>query len=255
MSNNVTILENRRIDHDNNTCELFAQSKLTRIVNKIKSIWNRFIVAPLLTPFPALLNKWKFGHCLTCTSVLPNDCLKADSQGQVDDIKKKVMALENGSRVLIHVPVTGKGQHSTAMVVGKEDDKYYGFYFDIQGNAPTKLRLYYNIEKEGPTMNSAQLYETILPDDVAPECKESLVYQSSFAQKDYVSCTAYTALFFQTINAKKTKNSLVGFMQEINNHRQMSWRAARDLANRLGQSFGGQPASYPSRINDSFEEL
>ena len=76
--------------------------------------------------------------------------------------------------------------------------------------------------------NLEEFYNKIVEDlDADP-----LKYQNSFIQKDYISCTAYTAQWFsEAVN--KDKDEISTYMRDIANHNGIAWLEARSHVSRL----------------------
>jgi len=195
-------------------------------IAKIRSLWNKCVVAPLLSIFAAISNKLRTGYFLTTTRVF-NGISSKVIQGYepINELKEKVTELNSNEKILIHIPVVSTVSHSTGMVIGKDGHgKVYGYVFDAQGNNPRTLPLR---DYDG-IANTEEFYNKIVEDlDADP-----LKYQNSFIQKDYISCTAYTAQWFsEAVN--KDKNEISTYMRDIANHNGIAWLEARSHVSRL----------------------
>ena len=204
-------------------------------IAKICSLWNRCVVAPLLSIFAAISNKLKTGHYLTTDLIFEFITQDGNNKvefehiyniGHINSVKNKIKKLNNNENILIHVPVKSTVDHSTGMVVGRnEKGRFYGYVFDAQGNNPKKLPLKANILH---ISNTEDLYNELVKNLYANPLK----YQNSFIQKDYISCTAYTAQWFSEV-FNKSEITISNRMTEIANHNGISWLQARSHISNL----------------------
>lgn len=200
-------------------------------IAKVCSLWNKYVVAPLFSIVAAISNKVRTGNWLTTNRVF-NGISSEILQGynpindlKLDNLKDKVNNLNINEKILIHVPVVSTVDHSTGMVIGKDNQgKVYGYVFDAQGNNPQKLPL----RDYGEIDNTEGFYNEIVKDLDA----EPLKYQNSFIQKDYISCTAYTAQWFSEV-LNKDKDAISTYMIDIANHNGISWLQARSHISNL----------------------
>lgn len=215
-------------------------SPLARVIYSI----FRCALRPFITAYSALSNKWHTGHYLTTTQVLSKDIdYRIEANGgaeyNISTFTQRVKELKSNSYVSFHIGCQAWISHSTMLIIGKNSDgNYYALFFDAQGKAPKKSVL---MQKEFILENRETIQLNTVEDlyhKITETIKKAppLLYSSSYIQADWVSCTAYSAVFFEAfkeaVNGKEKFNEK-SLIKQVANQRLTTFRKAREIASKL----------------------
>ena len=157
------------------------------------------------------------------------------SNEHLETIKQKMADSEKTKEpfaYMVHTMVKpGYVRHSTLMVIGRNKNGLYGMYLDPQGHRPMEATM------EDPSLTDTQLktaqdvYDNILGDKTN---EVPLMYSGERLQADFVSCTAYTALFIKTLVERIEAETLNNFspdklMQEFADDNLVSFSEVRSM--------------------------
>lgn len=201
-----------------------------------QKIFNIFKQAlrPFISLFSLISNKLYTGRFLTTNRIIASDmdsgimkCWKNLTLELKGEVQEK-MASKEPFVTLIHTPCLKHIPHSTMLAIGRtKEGNAFALFFDAQGTHPSDSKLMNSMESgawEGQSVND--LYNDFTENMTV---KPDLFFSTSNIQADFVSCTAYSAVFQQKLkHAFLTENFCPeSFMQGVANNQTISFLEAR----------------------------
>ena len=196
---------------------------------------------PLISLYSGTMNKLYTGNWLTSSRVFSNRSAVYLFPPPLSKLRKEIASLKANSHLSIHTGCMRYVPHSTALVIGKDNNsRYYSLFFDPQGKKPSEASLIhkdFEVEKNGrwayQTIHTVEeLYREVIQNVTNPP---PLHYSSSYIQSDWITCAAYTSVFLKELEQAEKEEGVhpEHLMKDVANHQLVTFAKVCDELSKL----------------------